>query len=140
MKRPEEVKLSQEEGEALIERVQANRLTEADQRVVVQLIRLYFWLTFALRETKISLGRLKTALFGKGSKKPRAKDDDDDRGGPEGGAGEGDGGATDERASNRDQGGDNRQRRQGHAGDLRGVSEKRRVDGGDQPAGRDRQW
>ena len=64
MKHPEEVKLSQEEGEALIERVQVNRLTESDQRVLVKLIRLYFWLTFALRETKISLGRLKSALFG----------------------------------------------------------------------------
>ena len=114
MKHPEEVKLSQEEGEALIERVQVNRLTESDQRVLVKLIRLYFWLTFALRETKISLGRLKSALFGKGSKKPRAKDDDDHRCGPEGGAGEGDSGATDQRASKRDQGGDERQRRQGH--------------------------
>ncbi len=64
MKRPDEVKLSQQEGEALIDRIQASNLEEEDRRVVVKLIRLYFWLTFVLQETKISLKRLKTALFG----------------------------------------------------------------------------
>lgn len=78
MKRPEEVKLSQDEGEALIERVSGNRLTESDQQVLVKLIRLYFWLTFALQETKISLGRLKRALFGKGRNAPTADNDDPD--------------------------------------------------------------
>jgi len=32
--------------------------------VLVKLIQLYFWFTFVLRETKISLGRPKRALFG----------------------------------------------------------------------------
>ena len=100
MKRPEEVKLSQEEGEALIERVTANQLTEADQRILVQLIRLYFWLTFALRETKISLGRLKSALFGQGSKKPRSKGDEDG-GGAEGGAGDSDSALANQRTAER---------------------------------------
>jgi hypothetical protein len=113
MKRPEEVKLSQEEGEALIERVKANRLSEADQRVLVKLIQLYFWLTFALRETKISLGRLKTALFGKSSKQPRSKEDDEG-GDPEGGAGDNDSALANQRPANRSEGGEPKQRRQGH--------------------------
>jgi hypothetical protein len=36
----------------------------------VKLIQLYFWFTFALRETKISLSRLKRALFGEGQRPP----------------------------------------------------------------------
>jgi Transposase IS66 family. len=38
---------------------------------VVKLIQVYFWLTLALQETKISLKRLKIALFGEGRKRPR---------------------------------------------------------------------
>src|SRR5512143_436455 len=70
MKAPlEEVRLSCEAGQALIERLQANTLTGEDRRLLVKLIRIYFWLTFALSETRISLKRLKRALFG-GSKPP----------------------------------------------------------------------
>lgn len=65
---PDEVKLSREEGQALIERLQANTLTGEDRGLLVKLIQLYFWFTFALRETKISLGRLKRALFGEGQR------------------------------------------------------------------------
>ena len=65
---PDEVKLSREEGQALIERLQANTLTSEDRGLLVKLIQLYFWFTFALRETKISLGRLKRALFGEGQR------------------------------------------------------------------------
>jgi hypothetical protein len=67
---PEEVKLSREDGEALIERIQANSRTGDDQRLLVKLIRLYFWFTFALSETTISLKRLKRALFGGGKPPP----------------------------------------------------------------------
>ncbi len=81
MKRPEEVKLNREEGEALIERVQTDRLTADDRHVLVKLIRVYFWLSFALSETKISLKRLKLALFGKGAKKGGSSSGDDDAGG-----------------------------------------------------------
>src|ERR671914_1046726 len=66
MKPPEEVKLSREDGEALIERVKASNLASGDQGLVVKLIEVYFWLTLALQETKISLRRLKVALFGEG--------------------------------------------------------------------------
>jgi transposase len=70
MKPPEEVKLSREDGEALIERIKASNLGSEDQGLLVQLIRVYFWLTLALQEAKISLKRLKVALFGEGRKKP----------------------------------------------------------------------
>ena len=56
--RPEEVKLNREEGEQLIERPETNQVTAADRAVLVKLIRLYFWLVFALQETKISLKRM----------------------------------------------------------------------------------
>jgi hypothetical protein len=47
MKRPADVKLSREEGEALIARVKANELSEEDRRIMVKLIELWFWLSFA---------------------------------------------------------------------------------------------
>ncbi len=67
---PDDVKLSREEGQALIERLQANTLTGEDRGLLVRLIQLYFWFTCALRETQISLGRLKRALFGEGQRPP----------------------------------------------------------------------
>ena len=86
MKRPEEVKLKREEGEALIERLQGDRLTADDRDVLVKLVRVYFWLTFALSETKISLKRLKLALFGKGAKNTPPSSGDDQEGDSETGA------------------------------------------------------
>ncbi len=71
MRPPEEVKLSREDGEALIERIKASNLASDDQGLLVKLIGVYFWLTLALQETKISLKRLKVALFGEGRKKPK---------------------------------------------------------------------
>ena len=67
---PDDVKLSREEGDALIERLQANTVTSDDRRLLVRLIQLYFWFTFALRETKISLKRLKRVLFGEDKRRP----------------------------------------------------------------------
>lgn len=43
---PEEVKLSREDGDALIERLQANTVTSDDRRLLIKLIQLYFWFTF----------------------------------------------------------------------------------------------
>jgi NTP pyrophosphatase (non-canonical NTP hydrolase) len=76
--RPEEMKLSREEGEQLIERLETDRVTAADRAVLVKLIRLYFWLSFALQETKISLKRLKVALFGEGRKGVKGRGSDDE--------------------------------------------------------------
>ena len=67
---PDDVKLSREEGEALMERIRASSLASDDRGLLVKLIQLYFWLAFALRETTISLGRLKGALFGEGRRPP----------------------------------------------------------------------
>jgi hypothetical protein len=69
MQPPEEVKLSREDGEALIERSKASNLASDDQGVVVKLMGVYFWLTLALEETKIGLKWLKVAVFGEGRKK-----------------------------------------------------------------------
>jgi len=69
MKRPEEVTLSREEGEALLARLEANTLTAEDRRVLGKVLTFYFWLLFALREAKLSLKRLKALVFGEKSKK-----------------------------------------------------------------------
>lgn len=63
-KPPPSITLSAEEGEALIERVEGSGLRAEDRRVVVQVIRLYFWLMVALQEAKLSLKRFRTMLFG----------------------------------------------------------------------------
>jgi transposase len=71
MKRPEEVTLSREEGEALITRLEGDALTAEDRRVLVKVLTFYFWLLFALREAKLSLKRLKILVFGEKAKKPK---------------------------------------------------------------------
>jgi hypothetical protein len=70
MKRPEEVTLSREEGEALMERLERTTLSAEDRRVLVKVLTFYFWLLFALREAKLSLKRLKALVFGEKPKKP----------------------------------------------------------------------
>ena len=70
MKQPEDVSLSREEGEALIERIERNALSAEDRRLLVKILTFYFWLLFALREAKLSLKRLKALVFGEKPKKP----------------------------------------------------------------------
>lgn len=70
-KPPPSITLSAEEGEALIARVHQSGLSAEDSGVVEQVIRLYFWVIFALQETKLSLKRFRTMLFGKGAKAPK---------------------------------------------------------------------
>jgi len=67
-KPPEHVTLSAEEGEALIGRVHASGLCPSDCQVVVQVIRAYFWVVFALQEAKLRVQRLRRLLFGQGPK------------------------------------------------------------------------
>ena len=64
MKQPEDVQLSREDGEALIERIEQNALSAEDRRVLVKVLTFYFWLLFALREAKLSLKRVKALVFG----------------------------------------------------------------------------
>src|ERR1043166_7061604 len=71
MKQPEDVHLSSEEGEALLERIERNTLSAEDRRVLVKVLTCYFWLLFALREAKLSLKRLKALVFGEKPKKPK---------------------------------------------------------------------
>lgn len=58
------VTLSSEEGEALIAQVRQSNLPRADAGTVEQIIRMYFWLVFALQEATLSVKRLRTLLFG----------------------------------------------------------------------------
>src|SRR5215510_12032433 len=69
MKQPEDVQLSREEGEALIERIERNALSAEDRQLLVKLVTFYFWLLFALREAQLSLKRLKALVFGEKPKK-----------------------------------------------------------------------
>jgi transposase len=71
MKRPEDVTLSREEGEALLARLEAHTLTAEARRVLGKVLTFYFWLLFALREAKLSLRRLKALVFGEKPKKPK---------------------------------------------------------------------
>ena len=71
MKQPEDVQLSREEGEALIERIERNALSAEDRQLLVKLLTFYFWLLFALREAKLSLKRLKALVFGEKPKPPK---------------------------------------------------------------------
>jgi hypothetical protein len=69
MKQPEDVHLSHEDGEALIERIERNALSAEDRRVLVKVLTFYFWLLFALREAKLSLKRVKALVGGEKLKK-----------------------------------------------------------------------
>jgi len=83
MKRPEDVTLSREEGEALLARLEATTLTTEDRRVLGQVLTFYFWLLFALREAKLSLKRLKTVVVGE---KPTKREPPSSGGTPSGGS------------------------------------------------------
>ncbi len=75
MKPPEDLNLSPEQGESLIERLEHDACTPEDRQILVHVLRLYFWLIFALQESKLSLKRLRIIIFGK-SKKRRKRESD----------------------------------------------------------------
>lgn len=85
MKQPEDVQLSREEGEALIERIERNTLSADDRQRLVKLVTFYFWLLFALREAKLSLKRLKALVFGEKPKTPKPPSSDGTASGGSGG-------------------------------------------------------
>jgi transposase len=76
MKRPEEVQLSREDGEALLARLETNTLTAEDRQVLGKVLTCYFWLLFALREAKLSLKRIKALVFGEEPKPPKPPSSD----------------------------------------------------------------
>ena len=88
MKQPEDVQLSREEGEALLERIERNTLTAEDRRVLGKVLTYYFWLLFALREAKLSLKRLKALVFGEKPKPPKPPSSGGASGGGSGGGSE----------------------------------------------------
>ncbi|WP_089934559.1 hypothetical protein [Candidatus Entotheonella palauensis] len=75
MKAPEDLHISPQEGDALIERIEHDACTPEDRQTLVHVLRLYFWLIFALQESKLSLKRLRIIIFGK-PKKRRKRDSD----------------------------------------------------------------
>jgi transposase len=83
---PDEVRVNRAEGAALSERLEGDALTSEDRRVLVQLMRLDFWLLLALQEARCSLKRLRRLLLGD----KRKKRQNNARGGSSG-SGEGDG-------------------------------------------------
>ena len=91
MDRPEEVRLSREDGEALLERLAANTLTAEDRQTLGKVVIFHFWLLFALREAKLSLRRLRVLVFGEPSKpdKPASSGGGESGGGAGGTAGPG---------------------------------------------------
>jgi len=71
VKKPaQNVTLSAVEGEALMARVHQSNLRADDAGVVEQVIRMYFWVAFALQEAKLRVKRLRDMLFGP-SRKPK---------------------------------------------------------------------
>jgi hypothetical protein len=75
-KKPAEaVTRSSEEGEALLARVHQNALSPADAGLVERIIRTHFWLVGALQETRITMKRLRSVLFGKRLKPSLAPED-----------------------------------------------------------------
>jgi rubredoxin len=68
MQRPDEVKLSPQDGEALRTRLAGDALTADDRRVLDLVLQWYFWLLFALQEATFSLKRLRVLVFGERSK------------------------------------------------------------------------
>jgi hypothetical protein len=67
MKRPEPIHLSAEDGEAIIAPLSVYAPTPSDCEILIVVMRLHFWLMFALQEAKLSLRRLRNVLFGKAS-------------------------------------------------------------------------
>jgi len=64
MQCPVDVTLSPTEGEALMTRLDHDTCTREDRAVLVQIVRMHFWLLFVVQEAKLSLKRLRTLLFG----------------------------------------------------------------------------
>src|SRR6266571_7559987 len=71
MRRPETITLSAEEGAAIIERLSVYAPSRSDCEILIQVLRLYFWLAAAVEEAKLSLKKLRTLLFGRGPKPPK---------------------------------------------------------------------
>ena len=63
MKKPHKIEITKEQSHGIIERLDANLLTDADKSIITLIIQCYLWLQSALLESKISISRMK-AMFG----------------------------------------------------------------------------
>ncbi len=66
------IEITAEQAKILISKVKKNKLDKDDQRILCQIIQMVVWLQLALRETKISLNRVKKLVFGQKSEKNTA--------------------------------------------------------------------
>jgi transposase len=64
------VRLSTQEGEAMIGRLSVYAPSRTDGEVLIEVVRWYFWLVWLVQETKLRLKTLRTLLFGPGPKPP----------------------------------------------------------------------
>ncbi len=75
MQKPQAIELSQEEAEALNQRIKNRDLSESDWKLFEGLVQFILWLQFSLKEAKISIGRL-SSLFGFSKKKTKRSSKD----------------------------------------------------------------
>ncbi|RLA38484.1 MAG: hypothetical protein DRQ64_08855, partial [Gammaproteobacteria bacterium] len=70
------IEITKEQANQLISKIKNNELDKIDQNVLCQIILMFLWLQYALRETRISLNKVKKLVFGqKSEKKPNHPDD-----------------------------------------------------------------
>lgn len=70
IKQPKDpIEITAEQAGILISKVKNNDLDKADQRALCQIILMFLWLQYALRETRISLKKIKKLVFGQKSEK-----------------------------------------------------------------------
>jgi transposase len=74
MSRPEPIRLSPEDGEAIITRLSVYAPSRSDCEMLIQVMRWYFWLSAVVDEAKLSIQKLRTLLFGHRPKPPKRGD------------------------------------------------------------------
>ena len=66
------ISLSQQQADQLILTIKANDLfSQSDQKLLCQIILMFLWLQHSLRETRISLSKIKKLVFGQKSEKSK---------------------------------------------------------------------
>jgi len=66
------INLSQQQADELILTIKANDLfSQSDQKLLCQIILMFLWLQHSLRETRISLSKIKKLVFGQKSEKSK---------------------------------------------------------------------
>jgi hypothetical protein len=71
MSRPATIRLSTAEGEAIIARLVVYAPSRSDCEILIQVLRVDFWLSAVVEEAKLSIQQLRTLLFGHRPKLPK---------------------------------------------------------------------